>query len=276
MIKMPFPLLKLGRLGPKIDALNATPLRFLLLPLLWLLRNFCLAIPGKRKTLLIYSFTPKLKVIVPQDTTHGIFNEIFRSNVYESGDVKLERNNVVIDVGAHVGLFTLKSLHEGAAKVVSIEPDPDNLKLLKRNIKLYGAEDRVIVIPKAVGAREGKTMLIRDPSSTGGRFTTLHPSLYFYEKLSKTCTDVTEVELTTIDTILSEISTSNVSIFVKIDIEGAEIEALKGSETLLKRDKIKLAIAAYHYKDEYLEVIEFLKKRGFKVASQNGYVYALK
>jgi len=62
--------------------------------------------------------------------------------------------DIVLDCGAHVGVFTDIALRRGASKVVSIEPDPTNLECLRRNFPSEIASGRVIIVPKGVWNRD--------------------------------------------------------------------------------------------------------------------------
>ena len=80
----------------------------------------------------------------------------------------------VFDIGAGVGCLTLKALGLVGAEgqVVAVEPSPPNLELLRKNLSLNAAGDRVTVVAAAVGARSGacQVPLSRQiaPPSTGG------------------------------------------------------------------------------------------------------------
>src|SRR5713101_962584 len=65
--------------------------------------------------------------------------------------------DVVVDAGAHIGLYTLRAAAK-AATVVAIEPDPSNRSLLERNIRLNGFSN-IIVVPKALSSGTGTRTL---------------------------------------------------------------------------------------------------------------------
>jgi hypothetical protein len=90
-------------------------------------------------------------------------------------------------------------------------------------------------------------------------------------------TGFVEVEVDTLDNILKELEISKVD-FVKMDIEGAEIEALKGMDGVLK-GRTELAIAAYHIinrKKTFKTIIPWLEKRGFITRKVGEIVYSYK
>jgi predicted RNA methylase len=57
---------------------------------------------------------------------------------------------VVLDCGAHVGVYTRRALNEGAAKVIAIEPVPQTVECLRRTFRREIAEGRVVVYQKGV------------------------------------------------------------------------------------------------------------------------------
>jgi 3-dehydroquinate dehydratase len=84
-----------------------------------------------------------------------------------------------------------------------------------------------------------------------------------------------KVDVDTIDNILKELKISKID-FLKMDIEGAEIEALKGAKETLKNKNIKLVIAAYHEIDRrptYKTIISNLEKMGFRIHREDGILY---
>jgi FkbM family methyltransferase len=181
---------------------------------------------------------------------------------------KIKRGDVVVDLGAHIGTFAVRAAkavgNEG--KVIAVEPGIDNLSFLERNVAANELAN-VIIVPKAVWSKQGRLKLFIDPTHQSR-----HSLLWEKNTFS-------EVEVDTLDNILSELGIKEVD-FIKMDIEGAEIEALKGMTEAFKNDNIKLAIAAYHFfggKPSYTTVIPWLSKIGFEVQfKKKEYVYAQK
>ena len=71
-------------------------------------------------------------------------------DIYGVNSVSFRPDAVVLDCGAHIGLFTRKALDAGARKVIAIEPGPENLECLRRNLKEDIARGAVVVYPKGV------------------------------------------------------------------------------------------------------------------------------
>ncbi len=85
--------------------------------------------------------------------TDFLDQEIFERNVYVQHGVELRPNATVIDVGAHVGAFSLFA-HVAApgCRIIAIEPLPPLVQLLRRNVAMHGMD--ATIVPCAIGARE--------------------------------------------------------------------------------------------------------------------------
>lgn len=196
----------------------------------------------------------------------GIFLEMFQDEVYEKV-WRPEEGDTVIDIGAYVGMFTVKAskLVGPSGKVIAIEPGPSTFSLLEENTK---ALDNVVLVRKAVWDKEGTSKLYH--SWAPGADTLVKP----WEKY-------TEVETITLDKLLKELELPWVD-FVKVDAEGAELKILEGSAEALKKIK-RMSIATYHElpggENEMEKVQGFLQKNGFTVIQERGlrgYTYAQK
>jgi hypothetical protein len=73
-----------------------------------------------------------------------------QNNIYGEGATGVQPGDVVLDCGAHIGLFTRRALELGASVVVAVEISPRNIECLKRNFKTEIQSHRVIVYPKGV------------------------------------------------------------------------------------------------------------------------------
>jgi FkbM family methyltransferase len=122
-----------------------------------------------------------------------------------------------VDVGAHVGLYTVTAAHAIPGRVLAIEPNPLARAQLLENVALNALRN-VTVVPKAVAEVPGHSQLhvpdTPDPSFSsleGGRFAEGDP---------------VEVEVTTVD---AEVSRAGLHpTVVKIDVEGGEVGVVEG------------------------------------------------
>jgi len=190
----------------------------------------------------------------------GDIEEIVGDLVYERV-FSIKPGDIVIDVGSHVGIFTIKAAKAVGPKglVVSIEPEPKNLSLLLKNIKLHHLNN-VIVVRKAAWFKKGNIKLYL--ASSPGSHSILTPTGRWIH-----------VDCDTLDQICLEIGLKKVD-FIKIDVEGAELEVLKGAERLLAQPGIKLAIASYHRlpngKPEFQNILNWLKAKGMETYVRYG------
>lgn len=129
----------------------------------------------------------------------------------------------VLDIGAHVGFYTLllARLAAPGGRVVAVEPAPGNLDLLRRNIA-PGPPVPIEVLPVAAGAED------RDRSLRLGTSSDTHS---FYEHPLAGRTQTALVAQRRLDRLLPAPPD-----FVKVDVEGAELEALAGLEGVMTPD----------------------------------------
>jgi FkbM family methyltransferase len=146
----------------------------------------------------------------------------------------LRDDEVFVDCGAYDGdslreFFGQKRAFKG--RYIAIEPDPVNLNSLKECVSALEADncDRVSIFPVAVGRRSGTvsfegTGLPSSSACSGGSY---------------------KVRMLPLDEILQGLDPT----FIKMDIEGAEMDALAGARRLIGKSRPILAISAYHRPD---------------------------
>ncbi len=182
----------------------------------------------------------------------------------------LKKGDVVVDLGAHIGAYSVKAaLAVGPkGKVIAVEPDEENSRLLRANVKINGLCN-VVVLQRGVWNTKGKLKLRM--STTCGSHTLCTDSSDFWET-----GEFEEVEVNTVDNMLRELRIRNVA-FIKMDIEGAEVEALEGMQETLRMNGLKLAIAAYHRREgvETRKIVSRrLKEMGFQVQVRENIIFA--
>ncbi len=131
----------------------------------------------------------------------------------------LRSDDVLFDIGANVGLVALHASHK--CRTVAFEPDPAFLSRLQRNLDLNPGVS-VDVQPVAISDHDGTATLFTD--GAGGS----SPSLV-HQRGEK---EAIEVRAQTLDTIVAG-GTLPAPTVLKLDIEGAEILALRGAREVL-------------------------------------------
>ncbi|HEX2067200.1 MAG TPA: FkbM family methyltransferase [Nitrososphaeraceae archaeon] len=181
-----------------------------------------------------------------------------------------KQGDIVIDIGAHIGLYTIiGSKRVGAqGKVVAIEADPGNFEMLNRNIKLNQLTN-VIPLNYAVYSKETKIKLYL-PSGESGftKYNTIMPNwINTQEKF-------VEVNANTLDYLLqlNKIRQEEVN-WIKIDVEGAEFEVLKGATNVLSKSKDVAILMELHGPPHIYrpKVEELVNLYNFKIEFEKSY-----
>jgi FkbM family methyltransferase len=190
--------------------------------------------------------TPKGPFWIPKGNRYVLpFNLAeMESHIYGTGAHFVQAGDVVLDCGASDGDFTREALQAGAKLVVSIEISPAAQECLRRNLAEPIASHRVIVYPKGVWDSDGTLRLNVSDSNFAANSVVLRPE--------GSHGDV-EASLTTIDKIVSELGLPRVD-FIKMDVEGAEVNALAGAHDTITRFKPRLSVATEHKPDDEVTI----------------------
>ena len=193
-----------------------------------------------------------------------VLEKDLEKDVKQEFSQNVNEGDTVIDVGAHIGEYTLLGAKLVGEKgfIISVEPAHDTTKSLKENIILNGFKN-CLVIEKAVGEKVETKFLYK--VSEEDVYGYLDPYVK-NKKLKK----YSEIEVTTIDEIILSKNLNLVNL-LKIDVEGFEYEVLLGCSDALKKNKIKKIIIEIH--SEFLKskgtnedlIYMFLKEHGFKI-----------
>ena len=141
-------------------------------------------------------------------------------------NIPLEKGDIILDVGANIGWFSLLFSRYGPAniQIFAFEPDPLNYELLKKNVQQNSAT-QITCCSEALSDKVEKKTLYLYPSKNRGR----HSLLPINQGQQ------VEVSTTTLDTFLEEHKLDYDRVkFVKIDVEGYEYFVLKGGQQLLE------------------------------------------
>lgn len=165
-----------------------------------------------------------------------------RNQYFPTDIISLSDNEVFLDAGAYNGDTMedfLQRTNMKFEKYIALEPDPHNYEALKGVAAGYPRQ-KIELFQYAIGEKNGTAMF----DATGGANAhIMHSGTY-------------EVPCKCIDEAFFDSTPS----FMKFDIEGAELDALKGAENTIKTHKPTLAVCIYHKPDDLWSICLYLKE----------------
>jgi len=164
--------------------------------------------------------------------------------------LKIGEGDVFVDIGAHVGKYTIQASRKGA-RVIAIEAYPENYRILLRNIEINDA-DNVEAVNKAAWHREETIRFYVAEVSGGGSLKESHPD--------RRCVGTIMVQAETTDAMLRSLNVPSVD-WVKIDVEGAELEVLRGLEETLETRDARLVVEVM--KPNVAQALAYMKGMGY-------------
>jgi FkbM family methyltransferase len=190
----------------------------------------------------------------------GISRELFMYGIHEPITTTLMQQELqegmnVIDIGANLGYYVIleAKLVSPGGGILAIEPYPESVSLLRKNVLANRMENIVVVKEVAVGASSGYADMY---TSSRTNWNSMIPFAQGQPSIRVEVCPVDEIE---------ELGKVN---FVRMDIEGYETEALKGMGEILRRDKPLLCIELHpHIVDPWQikEALMALGELGYEV-----------
>jgi FkbM family methyltransferase len=183
-----------------------------------------------------------------------MIKEILIDKVYEDGEVKVEPEDIVLDCGANIGIFSIYAA-KNAKMVYAFEPSENEVTSLYENKKLNNCNN-IKIIHKAVLdiSKNAKLCLVENAShfivSPGIKYSVLKDNID--EKM-------VSIKTISIDEFVKKENLERVD-FIKMDIEGSEEKALLGAKKTLEKFKPKLAITIYHNLNDFYKLPLLIKR----------------
>lgn len=174
----------------------------------------------------------------PRDTSKdNIVFALAQYQVTAYPGLRVRPGDVVLDCGGYVGDWAHWALRAGAARVIVFEPGSAQLECIRRNLAEPIRQGRVTLIPKGVWDQPGRLNLRIVPDNPAANSVT-----------EAAQPGGESIELTTIDAVVEELGLTRVNA-IKMDVEGAEVRALRGARRTLERFRPALAVATEHTAD---------------------------
>lgn len=153
-------------------------------------------------------------------------------------ELRFSENEVIVDCGAYIGdTAELFDKNIPGCRIIALEPDEKNFESLQK-LKLQG------LTPIKAGAwSEDATLRFanNERAKTSG---------------AVSASGSTEIAVKALD----HLPDCQSATYIKMDIEGAELEALKGAKTIIKNRRPKLAICIYHKPQDFFEIPLYIKE----------------
>jgi len=167
----------------------------------------------------------------------------------------LHGGGTFVDVGANVGGYSVRACKIGA-RVIAVEPDPDNYHVLKLNLELNQCTN-AHVLNIAAGSKEEVRQLYQGDEGA--------PSGYTLEQNKGIREVKCSVETKPLDVAIPPFLRDEWVDLLKVDVEGFEIEVIKGASNLLKRTRYVIVEVIPRTRSKILEVLDLLKPLGFEL-----------
>ena len=159
--------------------------------------------------------------------------------------IRLNEEEVFIDCGGYDGKTSvdfIKKVKGNFKNIVIFEPDSQCIPMIKRNVP---ADGRIKIIPKGVWDMETNISFVSSGDSA---------SHVVDEEKTEQVERMETISVIPID----ECDECKDADFIKMDLEGAEQNALRGTIETIKRNKPKLAICIYHSDEDMIEIIDYI------------------
>ncbi len=149
--------------------------------------------------------------------------EEFETNLFKKN---IKHNDIVIDIGAHIGYYTLIAarLVGKKGRVYAFEPNPDTFQILKKNVKENDYKN-VVLVNKAISDKDTEAKLFLNKSNTGDH-------RLYDSRDNRKFIDVSTISL---DSYFKD-KDKKIDL-IKMDIQGSEVKAFKGGLKTIRKNK---------------------------------------
>ncbi len=197
-----------------------------------------------------------------------VSNIPFHEGPYEYNDVYLGDKDIVLDLGANVGMFSAFASAKGC-KVYAFEPTKDTIARYLNITSLLNPNIEIVNMAVSDKSHIQVPFSIDTENSACNGITEISDNVFGHNEKSTT------VETITIDDFVKENNLNKVD-FIKADIEGAERMMLVGAKNTLKEFEPNLSICYYHCLDDYKVLRDLIldANNNYEIATRYKKIYA--
>ncbi len=168
-------------------------------------------------------------VVDRQIAFYGDFEADQRRNLFSH--IGASGCDLFLDVGANIGLYSILVAKRGLAdRVVAFEPDARVRVQMEANLLMNGLLSKVEIVAKAVSKETGSIQFLLSSGTVTGQ--------------SKVGGGAGAIRVATVH-LDDFLDAAGLRVFIKMDIEGHELEAIKGMERILTTNKVFLQVECF-------------------------------
>ncbi len=213
----------------------------------------------KRSCLKVYK---RLDLILLLNYANYIDRRLIIKEPYEESQlahfctaIKQDNFDLFVDVGANIGLYSLLAAKTGRVEILAFEPDLRNNYQFKANTLLNNYVDRIKIHSVGLSKEKGVVEFLQQQGSSTGKSR--------IEKTAPVSTKDKDYQKTTIHTARfdDDFHYESRKIYIKMDVEGHEFNALQGMKELLAGNNCLLQVEVFHENLKNIE--EFMAQLGY-------------
>ena len=187
----------------------------------------------------------------------SLFQELFVTEVYREVSDHVQDCRTIVDLGANIGLASLYFADQyPSARIVALEPFPDNYLMLQHNLKQLIRQGRAKTVQAAISHSEGE---IRMGMPEGSEFS----------QAAISRGGAVPVQGITMEKLIAQQSLEQIDL-LKVDIEGSEIDLFQGPSEWLARVRA-IAIEFHGGSREESGFDALMRRHGFRMHSSNAH-----
>lgn len=222
-----------------------------------------------KNVLLKFGVGPSLKFYAPNEKCMWRYSTLLdkEPETIEWLD-SLSENDILWDVGANIGIYSLYASQRKKLKVMAFEPAAANYWLLNKNIQLNQAHDRVSAYLVALADKSKFERLYLRKTEFGAALNVLHQPVTDYGDMFGPEAEQGVFSCSIDDAVINYDLPSPTAI--KIDVDGLEFNVLQGGKKILSEGglrKIQLETNSDNIK-QLADIICFLKSYGYKLIAE--------
>lgn len=203
-----------------------------------------------------------------KDFIYHILREIWWTKDYERDFVKVEKDDIVVDVGANLGVFTAYAQTSYPKHIYCLEPMPETFEYLSDNLKTF---NNITLINKAINSDGKDEVFINSTNNLINASKKVADNFGNYMAINNERENWNEVTVSaiTINDFIKEYDIPKID-FLKVDCEGGEWDMFKTIDKDYLRNNITKIALEYHSEKIFKYINNTLKEQGFIIEHTSG------